>query len=194
MLEREGEEWRVKARASKEKRRGFIHNLDKVTTSFFVTNFPQDATADDLWRLFLEYGRVAEVYIPKKLDKRGRRFTFVKFKEVKEVEELSDCLRDVWIGNFKLRVNRSRFARSDAKDGKHSKAPLLEPADKKEEPKFGKSFRTALTGSRGSGSASVEVQVIKASVNEDLWKELKGSMVGKLAREKDVNRIQTTLY
>ncbi|MCI40615.1 hypothetical protein A2U01_0061848, partial [Trifolium medium] len=58
----------------------------------------------------------------------------------------------------------------------------------------GKSFRTALTGSRGSGSATVEVQVIKATVNEDLRKELKGSMVGKLAREKDVNRIQTTLY
>jgi hypothetical protein len=45
----------------------------------------------------LKYGRVGEVYIPKKLDKRGHLFGFVKFKEVKEVEVLSESLRDVWI-------------------------------------------------------------------------------------------------
>ncbi|MCI42072.1 RNA recognition motif, partial [Trifolium medium] len=75
-----------KSRAASERRGGFIHNLDKVTTSFFVTNFPDDASTEDLWKLFVKYGRVGEVYIPKKLDIRGRRFGFVKFKEVKEVE------------------------------------------------------------------------------------------------------------
>jgi hypothetical protein len=48
---------------------------------------------------FLKYGRVGEVYLPKKLDKRGKRFGFVKFKEV---EVLSEKLRDVWMGSYKL--------------------------------------------------------------------------------------------
>ncbi|MCI42544.1 endonuclease/exonuclease/phosphatase family protein, partial [Trifolium medium] len=67
------------ARTGLGRKRDFITKLDKVTTSFFVTNFPDDATSDDLWKLFLKFGKVGEVYIPKKLDKRGRRFGFVKF-------------------------------------------------------------------------------------------------------------------
>jgi hypothetical protein len=50
----------------------YLQHLDNTTTSFFFTNFPEDASSEDLWRLFLKYGRVWEVYIPKKVDKRGR--------------------------------------------------------------------------------------------------------------------------
>jgi hypothetical protein len=32
-----------------------------------------------------------------------------------DVEVLSDNLRDVWLGSFKLLVNRSRFSRSEKK-------------------------------------------------------------------------------
>jgi RNA recognition motif-containing protein len=67
------------------KRNGFFHHLDKDTTSFFFTNIPDEATTAELCDIFLKFGRVGEVYIPKKLDKRGRRFGFVKFKEVTEV-------------------------------------------------------------------------------------------------------------
>jgi hypothetical protein len=37
-------------------------------------------------------------------------------------------------------------------------------------------------------------EVLKVPVNEDLSKELRGSVVGSLAREKNVKRIQTTLF
>jgi hypothetical protein len=61
------------------------------------------------------------------------------------------------------------------------------------EGRSGKSIRTALLRIRSIGSISKEVLEIKASVNEEFRKELKGSMVGTLAREKDILRIQTTL-
>ncbi|MCI48281.1 RNA recognition motif, partial [Trifolium medium] len=67
----------------------------------------------DLWKIFGHYGSVGDVYIPKKVDKWGKRFAFVKFKGVKEVEALTRKLEDVWSGNFKLRVNRARFDRND---------------------------------------------------------------------------------
>ncbi|MCI61669.1 RNA recognition motif, partial [Trifolium medium] len=58
-----------------------------------------------------KFGRVGEVYIPRKLDKRGNRFGFVKFKDVKNLEELSNQLSDVWCGSFKIRINIAKFNR-----------------------------------------------------------------------------------
>ncbi|MCI11935.1 RNA recognition motif, partial [Trifolium medium] len=193
-VEREAVGWSGNSRAPNGKRSDYFHHLDKVTTSFFITNFPEDATSEDLWRCFLKFGRVGEVYIPKKLDKRGRRFGFVKFKEVKEVESLSESLRDVWMGNFKLRVNRSRFSRSEKKEVQPPKTPLRESVTELVEIKSGRSFKTALLGSGDGGSAVGEKMRIKAPVNESLHSELKSSVVGTLAREKDVRRIQTTLF
>jgi hypothetical protein len=57
------------------------------------------------------------VFIPKKVDKWGRKFGFVKFKEVKEVELLSQKLEDVWWNNHKLQVNRAMFGKGEKKEG-----------------------------------------------------------------------------
>jgi hypothetical protein len=50
------------------------------------------------------------------MDKWGRRFGFVKFKEVVEVDVLSKKLEDVWWDKFKLRVNRERFGKGEKKE------------------------------------------------------------------------------
>jgi hypothetical protein len=171
----------------------YLQHLDNTTTSFFFTNFPEDASSEDLWRLFLKYGRVWEVYIPKKVDKRGRRFGFMKFKEVKEVEALTESLTDVWLGTFKLHVNRSRFNRSEKKEVQLTNVPPLGLLAIREEDKSGNPYRSALLGAPGSGNVRGAYMVIKAAVNESLRKELKGSVVGKLAQEKDVKRIQSIL-
>jgi RNA recognition motif-containing protein len=175
--------------SARAKRKGFFHHLDQVTTSFFITNLPESVTTGELWKLFLKYGRVGEVYIPKKLDKRGRRFGFVKFKDVEDVEALSDKLRDVWVGPVKIWVNRSRFARSETKGVKSQQVLTNKPKLPLEEVAVGRSYKTAVVG---DGDALQ--QVIKVPVNEEFCKELRGSMVGRLAREKDVKRIQTTLF
>jgi hypothetical protein len=176
--------------ARAEKNKGYFHHLDKITTSFFFTNIPDDATSEDLWKLFLKYGRVGEVFLPKKLDKRGRRFGFVKFKEVMEVDVLSEKLQDVWMGSFKLWVNRSRFGRSERKEASNNNTSTR-PAEKKLEALVnGSSFRNALVG---GGKPRMQT-ALKVPVNESLSKELQGSMVGLLACEKEVHRIQTTLF
>ncbi|WJX76190.1 hypothetical protein P8452_59633 [Trifolium repens] len=111
---RENVERSESARASGSKK-GYLQHLDSITTSFFFTNLLEDTSTADLWKLFLKFGRVREVYIPKKLDKRGRRFGFVKYMEVAEMETLEESLREVWIGSFKLQINRSRFGRNESK-------------------------------------------------------------------------------
>jgi len=37
---------------------------DKVTISFFVSNFLEDVSYGDLWKLFLTFGRVWEIFYP----------------------------------------------------------------------------------------------------------------------------------
>ncbi|GAU46902.1 hypothetical protein TSUD_296810 [Trifolium subterraneum] len=63
-----------------------------------------------------------------------------------------------------------------------------------EETKAGKSFRAALVGGPVGGAAGVKSTVLKVPINESLCKELQSSVVGILRREKDVGRIQTTLF
>jgi RNA recognition motif-containing protein len=55
---------------------------------------------------------VGDVYIPKKVDKQGCRFGFVKFRGVKDALELLRSISNIWIGSFKLRVNRSKFRKN----------------------------------------------------------------------------------
>ncbi|WJX18268.1 hypothetical protein P8452_08083 [Trifolium repens] len=54
---------------------------------------------------------------------------------------------------------------------------------------LGRSYRMALTG----GVPGKALKVLKVSVNEELCRELQGSVVGTFAHDRDVRRIQTTL-
>jgi RNA recognition motif-containing protein len=101
----------------KQRKGGFVNIIDQISTSFFFTNFPEDLGWGDLWKLFAKFGNVGDVFIPKKVDKWGRKFGFVKFKEVKEVEVMSEKLEDVWWDSYKLRINRARFGKGDKKEG-----------------------------------------------------------------------------
>jgi RNA recognition motif-containing protein len=79
--------------------------------TLFCTNFNEDVDRGVLWQIFAKFGLVGEVFIPNKLNKWGRRFGFVKFKDVEDPVALEGRLADVWCGDRKLKVNLSRFKR-----------------------------------------------------------------------------------
>ncbi|WJX34865.1 hypothetical protein P8452_22933 [Trifolium repens] len=188
-----------------ERRDGFVNRLNKETTSFFFTNYPAETQVMDLWKLFAKYGRVGEVYIPKKLDKQGNKFGFVKYKEVNNVEELSDRLADVWIGTYKLRVNLSRYGR---KGSKTSASPVSAPlANRRVEgsssglAKSDKSFRTALVGvvpetapvTTNTVGEPNGIPILDAEVEEDFLQTLIGSYVGCMCKGVEVRALQMKL-
>jgi hypothetical protein len=107
----------------------YHHRVDQISTSFFITNFPEDLGWGDIWKIFVKYGMVSDVFIPKKVDKWGRKFGFVKFKEVRDVEDLSRRLDDVWYGTMKIMVKQARFRKGDQYDG--SVKEKVEPAQRK---------------------------------------------------------------
>jgi hypothetical protein len=196
-----------------EKGRGFVHHLDRITTSFYFTNFPEEVKVMELWSLFRRFGRVGEVYIPKKLDKNGHRFGFVKFKEVTNALELEEKMNDVWWDSFKLRINLSRFNRGakeskrsiSTRKGEDSSNPngdhKLHGAALVEQ---GRSFKHALTSEgekksplcmeHGGGELiAAHQEHIVAKVNEEWWNKLQASYVGFLVDEKDAAKVSEGL-
>ncbi|OIW09439.1 hypothetical protein TanjilG_07824 [Lupinus angustifolius] len=91
--------------------RGYYRNLQSTCSTFFFTNFPDDFGVAEMWAIFQKYGSVGDVMIPKKRDRRGKRFGFVRFKQSGDDEFLEKALMNLWIGNFKVGLNRPRFER-----------------------------------------------------------------------------------
>ncbi|GJY79632.1 nucleotide-binding alpha-beta plait domain-containing protein, partial [Tanacetum coccineum] len=60
----------------------------KISTSVFVTNFPDQMRAQDLWHTCKQYGQVVDAYIRNRRSKAGKRFGFVCFIKVFDVERL----------------------------------------------------------------------------------------------------------
>ncbi|GJW17162.1 RNA-directed DNA polymerase, eukaryota [Tanacetum coccineum] len=95
-------------------RRSFDSKEDltqKISKSVFVTNFSDHFSARDLWNVCVAYGKVIDVYIPVKKSKAGKKFAFVRFLKVDNLDRLIDNLCTIWIGRLRLHANVVRFQR-----------------------------------------------------------------------------------
>ncbi|GKC34836.1 RNA-directed DNA polymerase, eukaryota [Tanacetum coccineum] len=86
-------------------------NVSHISKSVFVTNFPDNFGSRDLWKLYETYGRVVDVFIPNRISKAGKRFAFVRFIRVDDVDRLVRNLCTLWVGHFHLHANVVRFER-----------------------------------------------------------------------------------
>ncbi|GJR10770.1 nucleotide-binding alpha-beta plait domain-containing protein [Tanacetum coccineum] len=57
-------------------------DVAKISTSIYITNFPETCSAKDLFNTCKQYGHVVDVFIPSKRSKAGKRFGFVRFINV----------------------------------------------------------------------------------------------------------------
>ncbi|GJQ90546.1 putative reverse transcriptase domain-containing protein [Tanacetum coccineum] len=57
-------------------------DVSKISTSIFVTNFPDSFSAKDLFHSCKQYGHVVDSFIPTKRTKDGKRLEFVRFINV----------------------------------------------------------------------------------------------------------------
>jgi len=63
-------------------------------TTFFFSHFPNSYGEREMWGIFQRWGRLAEVFISKKLNRRGNRFGFVRFYDVKNAGKLEKELEE----------------------------------------------------------------------------------------------------
>ncbi|GJR26099.1 RNA-directed DNA polymerase, eukaryota [Tanacetum coccineum] len=86
----------------------------KISKSVFISNFPDGCNNRDLWKVCNDYGTVVDVFIPNKKSKAGKRFAFVRFIKVLNLDRLIENLNTIWIGRFHLTANPARFERAKA--------------------------------------------------------------------------------
>ncbi|GJX90084.1 nucleotide-binding alpha-beta plait domain-containing protein, partial [Tanacetum coccineum] len=61
-------------------------DLSRISTSIYVTNFPEFYSAKELFHVCKQYGHVVDSFIPAKKSKDGKRFGFVRFINVFNVD------------------------------------------------------------------------------------------------------------
>ncbi|GKA71585.1 ALP1-like protein isoform X1 [Tanacetum coccineum] len=86
-----------------------IDQTSKISKSVFISNFPDDCSSRDIWKVCNGYGTVVDVFIPNKRSKAGKRFAFVRFINVLNLDRLIENLKTIWIGRFHLSANLARF-------------------------------------------------------------------------------------
>lgn len=90
----------------------FVKDLEKIATSFYVSNFPDSLDAKGLWKVCQPFGRIVDAFIANKRSKLGKRFGFVRFLGVSNVDNFVKTLSNIWIGSYHLYCSVSRFQRS----------------------------------------------------------------------------------
>ncbi|MFS7935616.1 putative RNA recognition motif domain, nucleotide-binding alpha-beta plait domain superfamily [Helianthus anomalus] len=91
---------------------------DKVTErkskgdilKFFLSDIPEGCTPWDLATALRSYEEIVGVYIARKRRKEGLIFGFLSFRCARNKEELISSLKNIRIGNNKLKINVARFA------------------------------------------------------------------------------------
>ncbi|GKE08674.1 nucleotide-binding alpha-beta plait domain-containing protein, partial [Tanacetum coccineum] len=68
-------------------------------------------SAKDLWNTCKQYGYVVDAFIPNRKSKAGKRFGFVRFIKIFDVDRLVNNLCTVWVGRHKIHANLVRFQR-----------------------------------------------------------------------------------
>ncbi|GJR55393.1 RNA-directed DNA polymerase, eukaryota [Tanacetum coccineum] len=105
-------------------RRQFSSNENftkKISHSVFVTNFPDYVNSRDLWNKCSVYGTVIDVFIPNKKSKAGKRFAFVRFIKVFNLDRLMENLCTIWIGSYHLFTNQKDADQWNGSTGSHQK-------------------------------------------------------------------------
>ena len=104
-------------------------------TSFYFSHFPDEVRERDLWKIFQAWGKVWEVFVPKKRNKQGHRYGFVRFKGVEDEDRLERRLDNhIYIHGMKMFVNKPKFQRDGNKVAETSVALNKRTATKTMEP------------------------------------------------------------
>ncbi|GKU99398.1 hypothetical protein SLEP1_g12255 [Rubroshorea leprosula] len=134
---------------------GYDRRVYNQATMFFFTNFPEDWKHESMWQTFRKYGRVLDIYSPFKKSRMGSRFGFVRFLDIRNECELEHQLEQIWVGEFKLWVNRPRFK------GKESIKRSNQGHREKEGVRVQRTYVEVVKGKLESGAATKNGKQVK---------------------------------
>ncbi|GJR65678.1 RNA-directed DNA polymerase, eukaryota, nucleotide-binding alpha-beta plait domain protein, partial [Tanacetum coccineum] len=161
----------------------------KISKSVFISNFLDDCSSRDLWKVCSGYGTVVDVFIPKKRSKAGKRFPFVRFIKVLNFDRLIENLKTIWIGHFHLSANPARFERP--------KAPILQK--KMSAPSgIASGLKQPIAQHQGGPKGTNFTAILKPSLVLDdsclVNRDLMNCVVGEVLQFSSINNLQVLLF
>ncbi|PWA94082.1 hypothetical protein CTI12_AA064110 [Artemisia annua] len=185
----------------------YAKEVDRVATSFYVTNFPDHLDAKGLWKLCEPFGCIVDAFIANKISKIGKRFGFVRFKGVLDADVFVKSLANIWIGNFHVYFAVARFQRQ-YNLGPHSQnTPQTAPKQStnwvKENTNIQATNRTAKSQEKASyasavhgnhsskASSSTENKVLSLTLNEQDLIKVEDTTKVVLAKVKNVETMSS---
>jgi len=66
-----------------------------------------------MWKIFRRWGKVNDVFISKRVNRRGHKFGFVRFTGVGNEQWLAKQLDNIWIGDQKLHSNLPKYRKME---------------------------------------------------------------------------------
>nr|GEY45253.1 RNA-directed DNA polymerase, eukaryota [Tanacetum cinerariifolium] len=101
------------------KNRSFADSTWSISKSIFLMNFPDDTMAKDLWSVCQTYGTVVDVFIPYRRNKAAKRFAFVRFIRVDNIDRVVGNLCTLWIGRVAKQPNVHAVSYANVFNGAH---------------------------------------------------------------------------
>ncbi|GJV06597.1 RNA-directed DNA polymerase, eukaryota [Tanacetum coccineum] len=161
----------------------------KISKSVFISNFPDDCSSRDLWKVCSGYGTVVDVFIPNKRSKAGKRFAFVRFIKVLNFDRLIENLKTIWIGRFHLSANPARFERP--------KAPI--PQKEMSAPSgIASGLKQPIAQHQGGPKGTNFAAILKPSLVLDdsclVNRDLTNCVMGEVLQFSSINNLQVLLF
>ncbi|XP_058742013.1 uncharacterized protein LOC131614447 [Vicia villosa] len=176
-------------------------------TSMYVSAFPEDYSAKNLFELFGCSGNVAEVAISPRRNKFGRRFAFARFTDVVDGRILAIRLDNILIESKKIHVNLPKFKREEwTKGGLNLSTAKREGFKGKEidrgsgsvvQKRYSSTYVEAV-GCASKGEVDIEVTgndkvLLDFKTDNDLRRRFEKAYVGKVCVSGSAYNVQTHL-
>ncbi|KAK1414500.1 hypothetical protein QVD17_30246 [Tagetes erecta] len=149
---------------------------DKITTTFFITRFPQVYNSQQLWGIFQEFGKVTDVFIPKKKTKGGYVFAFVRFVGVPDVTVLEGKLNTIVLEDRRISANVAHYGQNlrwdrsvGSSNGRRHRVPAIPSKNHLAgiPVSTNVSFKNVLLGDSNKGFRIVEVEAFSTRASKE---------------------------
>ncbi|GKE69009.1 RNA-directed DNA polymerase, eukaryota, reverse transcriptase zinc-binding domain protein, partial [Tanacetum coccineum] len=83
-------------------------STEMVSTTFYVMNFPDHVDAKSLWKICETFGRLVDAFIANKRSKLWKRFGFIRYVGVRNLDVFVKSLSSLWIGSHHVFIDVAR--------------------------------------------------------------------------------------
>ncbi|KAJ4827869.1 hypothetical protein Tsubulata_020361 [Turnera subulata] len=155
--------------------------------NLYVENLPSSWESTNIYRIMSKYGEVIDVYVPVKKIRQGKRFCFVRFRGIGDMQCLLDDANRIHVEKCLIRANMARQRMQNWQEQRNTRTWM--PPQRMSRITNGKYFIDAVKGSQTTGQSNPQLKTKSITTSKTLtW--LSRCVVGILRNPTDIESVQ----